>query len=64
MTEKKTIFGEGVLKTSAREMTVFVDADGSTWICDKEAAKNIDPQKPLSDQGIERCQVMPFDHGG
>lgn len=64
MTENKTIFGAGVLKTSAREMTVFVDEEGNTWICDKEAAKKIDRSKPFAQQGIERCQVMPFDHGG
>ena len=61
---KKSVFGEGILKSSARELSVFVDEDGNTWICDKEAAKNIDPNKPFSQQDIEKCKVMPFDHGG
>jgi predicted RNA-binding protein with PIN domain len=64
MAEKKKVFGEGVLKTSARELSVFVDEEGNSWICDKEAAKNIDPNKPFAEQGMERCQIMPFDHGG
>jgi hypothetical protein len=64
MAEKKSVFGEGVLKTSARELAVFVDEKGQTWICDKEAMKNIDPNRPFEEQGIERCQIMPFDHGG
>jgi hypothetical protein len=64
MENDKKVFGDGVLKTSAREFTVFVDEEGNTWICDKEAAKGIDPNKPFSEQDVERCQVMPFDHGG
>lgn len=62
--EKKTVFGDGVLKTSARELAVLVDDNGDTWICDKDAVKNIDRSKPFADQNLERCQVMPFDHGG
>jgi hypothetical protein len=64
MSNKKKVFGEGILKTSARELTVFVDEDGNTWICDKDAVKDIDPGKPFAEQNIERCQIMPFDHGG
>ena len=64
MENEKTLFGDGILKKRAREFTVFVDEDGNTWICDKDAAKSIDPNKPFADQNIERCQVMPFDHGG
>jgi len=64
MSEKKSLFGEGVLKTSARKFEVFVDEEGNTWICDKDAVKDIDPNKPFADQNIERCQIMPFDHGG
>jgi hypothetical protein len=64
MEEKKSVFGNGVLKTSARELTVFVDEKGNSWICDKDAVKNIDPGKPFEGQNIERCQIMPFDHGG
>ena len=64
MDQKKPVFGEGILKTSARELTVFVDEKGDTWICDKDAAQAIDRSRPFSDQNIERCQVMPFDHGG
>jgi hypothetical protein len=64
MADEKSLFGEGVLKKSAREFSVFVDEEGNTWICDKEEAKNIDPNKPFSQQKLERCQVMPFDHGG
>lgn len=64
MAEEKSVFGEGVLKKSARQLTVFVDENGNSWICDAEAAKNIDPNKPFEDQNIEGCQVMPFDHGG
>lgn len=62
--EKKTVFGEGVLKTSARELAVLVDDNGDTWICDKDAVKDIDRSKPFAEQNLERCQVMPFDHGG
>ena len=62
--DKKSLFGEGVLKTSARELTVYVDKKGDTWICDKDAVKDIDPNKPLEQQNMERCQIMPFDHGG
>ena len=64
MSEKKSVFGEGVLKTSARAMEVFVDEEGNTWICDKDAVKDIDLNKPFAGQNIERCQIMPFDHGG
>jgi len=64
MEENKKVFGEGVLKSSARELRVFVDKNGDTYICDKETAANVDPDKPLAEQGLERCQVMPFDHGG
>jgi hypothetical protein len=62
--EKKSVFGDGVLKTSARELAVIVDDNGDTWICDKDAVKDIDRSKPFADQNLERCQVMPFDHGG
>jgi len=64
MSDKKKIFGEGVLKSSARELSIFVDDNGNTWICDKDAVKDIDPNKPFSEQNLERCQIMPFDHGG
>jgi hypothetical protein len=64
MTEKKPVFGDGVLKSSARELQVFVDEEGNTWICDKDEAAKIDPSKPFAEQGLERCQIMPFDHGG
>jgi len=64
MEQKNTVFGSGVLKKSARELAVFVDEDGNTWICDKDAAEKIDRSRPFSEQNIERCQVMPFDHGG
>jgi len=37
MEQKQTVFGNGILKTSAREFTVFVDEKGNTWICDKDA---------------------------
>ncbi|MBD3383105.1 MAG: hypothetical protein GF404_13045 [candidate division Zixibacteria bacterium] len=64
MEEKKSVFGEGVLKTSARQLSVFVDDKGNSWICDKDAVKDIDPNKPFEEQNMERCQIMPFDHGG
>jgi streptogramin lyase len=64
MEEKKSIFGNGVLKTSARELAVFVDEKGNSWICDKDAVASIDRNKPFEGQNIERCQVMPFDNGG
>jgi len=64
MSETKTVFGNGVLKNSARELAVFVDEKGHTWICDKDAAAQIDKNKPFAEQNIERCQVMPFDNGG
>jgi streptogramin lyase len=64
MENKHSVFGNGVLKKSARELAVFVDDDGNTWICDKDAVSQIDRTKPFADQKIERCQVMPFDHGG
>ena len=64
MDNKKAIFGNGILKTSARENAVFVDEKGNTWICDRDAIKDIDRTKPFEDQNIERCQVMPFDFGG
>ena len=64
MEDTKSVFGNGILKASARDLAVFVDEKGNSWICDKEAVKNIDPNKPFEEQGIERCQVMPFDHGG
>jgi streptogramin lyase len=56
--------GNGIVKTSAREIAVVVDEKGYTWICDKDAVKGIDPNRPLTEQNIESCQVMPFDHGG
>ena len=61
---KKSVFGDGVLKTSARELAILVDKNGDTWICDKDAVKNVDRSKPFAEQNLERCQVMPFDHGG
>ncbi len=64
METNQSVFGNGVLKKSAREFTVFVDEDGTSWICDKEAADQIDRSRPFKEQNIERCQVMPFDHGG
>ena len=64
MAGEASVFGEGVLKTSARQFEVFVDEKGNTWICDKDAAKSIDTNRPFEEQNIERCQVMPFDHGG
>ncbi len=64
MTEKKSLFGNGVLKTSARQYEVFVDEKGQTWICDKEVVDQIDPNRPFEEQNMERCQIMPFDHGG
>jgi streptogramin lyase len=64
MSEKKKVYGEGILKNSVRETAVYVDKKGNTWICDKDAIGDIDPNKPLEKQNIERCQIMPFDHGG
>jgi hypothetical protein len=64
MDKEKSVFGDGVLKKSAREFSVLVDDEGNTWICDKEELKNVDPNKPFAEQNLERCQVMPFDHGG
>jgi hypothetical protein len=64
MEQTKSVFGNGVLKNSARELAVFVDEKGNQWICDKDAVAQIDRTKPFSEQNIERCQVMPFDHGG
>jgi streptogramin lyase len=64
MQVKKSIFGEGILKTSARELAVFVDEKGNTWVCDKDAVKNIDRTRPFEEQNIERCEIMPFDYGG
>ena len=64
MENTKSVFGNGILKNSARELAIFVDEDGTQWICDKDAAASIDRSKPFADQNIERCQVMPFDHGG
>ena len=64
METRNSVFGNGVLKQSARELTVFVDEDGNSWICDKDAAKHIDRNRPFAEQNIEGCQVMPFDHGG
>jgi hypothetical protein len=64
MEKTKSLFGNGVLKNSARELAVFVDEKGHQWICDKDALKDIDRNKPFEGQNIERCQVMPFDHGG
>jgi hypothetical protein len=62
-TEKK-VYGEGILKNSARETAVYVDKKGNTWICDKEVIGDIDPNIPLEEQNIDSCQIMPFDHGG
>lgn len=64
MEEKKSVFGNGVLKNSARQLSVFVDDKGNSWICDKDTVKDIDPNKPFEEQNMERCQIMPFDHGG
>lgn len=64
MEKTKSVFGNGVLKHSARELTVFIDENGHTWICDKEAAGHIDHSRPFAEQNIEGCQVMPFDNGG
>jgi hypothetical protein len=64
MSEKKNVYGEGILKNSARETAVYVDKKGNTWICDKDVVGDIDPNKSLEEQNIERCQIMPFDHGG
>ena len=64
MENQNSVFGNGILKTSARENAVFVDENGNTWICDRDAIKDIDRTKPFEDQHIERCQVMPFDFGG
>ena len=64
MEEKKSALGNGVLKTSARELAVFIDEKGNSWICDKDAVKDIDPNKPFEEQNIEHCQIMPFEHGG
>jgi hypothetical protein len=64
MNATKSVFGNGVLKNSARELAVFVDEEGHTWICDKDAVAQIDKNKPFAGQNIERCQVMPFDNGG
>ena len=48
MSDKKPVFGNGVLKSSAREFQVFVDEEGNTWICDKDEAAKIDPNKPFA----------------
>ena len=56
--------GNGILKNSARELAIVVDKKGYTWVCDKDAVKSIDPNRPLAEQNIESCQVMPFDYGG
>ena len=64
METKKSVFGNGVLKQSARELSVFVDEHGNSWICDKDAIEHIDRNRPFAEQNVERCQIMPFDHGG
>ena len=64
MEKQKSVFGEGILKQSARELAVFVDEKGNSWICDKSEVSKIDRSKPFEGQNLERCQVMPFDHGG
>jgi hypothetical protein len=64
MTEKKIVFGEGVLKQSAADLEVFTDKNGNTYICDKKSATSIDRSKTLDEQNIKGCEAMPFDHGG
>ncbi len=56
--------GNGINKDTARPLEVYVDINGNEWICDKEVISDIDPERPLEDQNIIRCQMMPFDHGG
>jgi streptogramin lyase len=64
MENKQSVFGYGILKTSAREYSVFADEKGNSWMCNANAIKNIDHNKPFEEQHIERCQVRPFDFGG
>jgi len=62
--DKKPVLGEGILKTSARELSVFVDEKGQTWICDKDAVRSTSAITSADLRGIGQCQIMPFDHGG
>ncbi|MBD3233237.1 MAG: hypothetical protein GF315_05890 [candidate division Zixibacteria bacterium] len=64
MSEKKPVYGNGVTKTSARDLVVLTDEQGATWICDAEEAAKVDRNRPFGEQNLKRCQVMPFDHGG
>jgi hypothetical protein len=64
MKQTQTVYGNGILKNSARELAQFVDEKGNSWICDKDAVAQIDPTRPFEEQNISGCQVMPFDHGG
>lgn len=64
MEKQKSILGNGILKQSARALAVYVDANGNSYICDKDEAAKIDRSRPIEEQNLTRCQVMPFDHGG
>lgn len=58
--EKKSRLGHGVYHPSARPMKVYVDDDGVIYLCDK----NIDPLKPLKEQGCWTCDKVLFTRGG
>ena len=64
METTKPVLGNGIQKTSARAIAVYVDENNNTWICDKDVVGQIDPSRPFAEQNIARCGIMPFDHGG
>ena len=59
------ILGTGVVKSPAFEIKTYVDrTTGHVWTCDREAFDKIDRTKPMAEQSIPGCEIMPFDYGG
>lgn len=60
MKKKKAKLGSGIRHPGARPMQVYIDDDGTMYLCDKE----IDPDRPLKEQACWSCDRVQFTRGG
>lgn len=61
-TEK--LYGNGILKKSARSFAVFIDKNGNEYSCDSDSIGRLDPSKSFKEQDTSGCAANPFDIGG
>ncbi len=50
------VLGDGILHPPAVSWRLFIDRQGSMWLCEKDADENKDPK----DQGCWNCADVAF----